>query len=75
MSKLPSLIKATMTEDMNLFKVSTKKKNTFTKILLPIFLSLTLMSLMFSYSEMIIKPLKPMHMEFVLLTIFRQSII
>ena len=70
MSKLLSLIKATMTEDMNLFKVSTKKKNTFTKILLPIFLSLTLMSLMFSYSEMIIKPLKPMHMEFVLLTIF-----
>ncbi len=70
MNKVFSLIKATMTEDMNLFKVSTKKKNTFTKVMIPLFLVLALMSVMYSYSELIIKELTKVNMEFVLLTIF-----
>ena len=37
MRKYFSLIKACMTEDMNLFKISTKKQNKITKIFLPIF--------------------------------------
>jgi len=59
-----------MTEDMNLFRISTKKKNTFTKIVLPIILILGLMSVMYSYSELIMKELSTVNMEFVLLTLF-----
>ena len=70
MNKIISLIKATMTEGMNIFKISTKKNNTFSKIILPIILTLLLMSMMYSYSKLIIKPLRPIHMEFALLTLF-----
>ena len=70
MHKLFSLIKATMTEDMNIFKINTKKKSPFTKILLPIFLTIIIMSVMYSYSEILIKNLIPVKMEFVLLTLF-----
>ena len=70
MTKLFSLIKASMTEDMNIFKINTKKNNTFSKIILPIILTLLLMSMMYSYSKLIIKPLRPIHMEFALLTLF-----
>ena len=70
MKKIFSLIKAVMTEDMNLFRVNTKKKNAFTKVLLPIFLVFTLMSVGYSYSELIIKELVKVNMEFVLLTLF-----
>lgn len=70
MKKIISLIKASMTEDMNLFKVSTKKKTFFSKVLLPIFLSLIVMVAISGYSEMFIEELSPIHMEFVLLTIF-----
>ena len=70
MNKLFSLIKASMTEDMNIFKISTKKSNTFTKVFLPIILSIMIMSIMFSYSEMFMEVLVPIHMEFVLLTLF-----
>ena len=70
MKKLISLIKASMTEGMNLFKISTKKKSTFTRILLPIFLTFILMGLMYSYSEMFMKELVAVNMEFVLLTLF-----
>lgn len=70
MKKIISLIKANMTEGMNLFRVSTKKKNTFTKVGLPIILTFILMGVMYSYSEIIIKELEPINMEFVLLTLF-----
>ena len=70
MKKFFSLIKASMTEGMNLFKVSTKNKNTFTKILLPIILTIVLMGAMYSYSELIMNELQSVNMEFVLLTLF-----
>ena len=70
MKKYITLLKAVMTEGLNLFKISTKNKNTFTKIVLPIILSFVLMGVMYSYSEMIIKELQTVNMEFVLLTIF-----
>lgn len=70
MKKFFSLVKASMTEGMNIFKVSTKKQNIFTKFLLPIILSLVLMGAMYSYSEMIMQELLKVNMEFVLLTIF-----
>ena len=70
MKKIFFLIKASMTEGMNIFKISTKNKNIFTKILLPIILMLLIMGVMYSYSELIIKELAPVNMEFVLLTLF-----
>ena len=70
MKKFFSLIKASMTEGMNLFKVSTKNKNAFTKILLPIILTIVLMGAMYSYSELIMNELQSVNMEFVLLTLF-----
>ena len=70
MKKYFSLIKASMSEDMNIFKVSTKNKNSFTKILLPIILTIIIMSAMYSYSELIITQLQPVNMEFVVLTLF-----
>ena len=69
MKKSLLLIRTSMTEDMNLFKISTKKKNTFTKIL-PILIALMLMGVMSFYSELIIKELISVNMGFVLLTIF-----
>ena len=70
MKKIFSLLRATMTEGMNIFKVSTKKKNTFIKFVLPSFLALWLMGAIYVYSEMVIKELKNVNMEFVLLTLF-----
>ena len=70
MKKFISLIRACMSEGMNIFKISTKKKNTFTKVLLPIILALILMGAMCSYSEMIIEQLIPLNMAFVVLTLF-----
>ena len=70
MKKIISLLKASMTEGMNIFRISTKKENAFTKIILPIILTLILMGVMYSYSELIMDQLKPVNMEFVLLTLF-----
>ena len=70
MKKFFSLIKASMTDGMNLFRISTKKKSTFTKIFIPILLSLVLMGAMYSYSELIMEQLKPINMEVVLLSLF-----
>lgn len=69
MNKLFSLIKASMTEGMNIFRINTKKNSKLSKIL-PIIISLFLMIMMYSYSELIIKPLRSVHMEFALLTLF-----
>ena len=70
MKKYLSLFMASMSDGMNIFRVSTKQKNTFTKIVLPIVLALILMGVMYSYSEMVIQKLQPINMEFVVLTIF-----
>ena len=70
MKKFFSLIKASMTEGMNLFRVSTKNKSTFTKIALPIILSFLLMGAMFAYSELLMEQLKPVNMEVVVLSLF-----
>ena len=70
MKKYFSLIKASMSEGMNLFKISSKKKNATSKVVIPIFLALTLMGVMFSYATSIMEKLHEVHMEFVLLTLF-----
>ena len=70
MKKLFSLIKASMTEGMNIFKISTKKKNTFTKIGLPILITIILMGAMGVYSNNLMEQLAPINMHFVVLTLF-----
>ena len=70
MKKIFSLVKASMSEGMNLFRISSKKKSTATKIILPIFITIALMGAMFGYSEMIMEQLIAFNMEFVLLTLF-----
>ena len=70
MKKYFSLIKASMSEGMNLFRISTKKQSTTRKVLIPIMIALLIMSSVYSYSEMIIEPLVSTNMEFVLLSIF-----
>lgn len=70
MKRIFALIRASMTDGMNVFKISTKKKNTFTQIGLPILLTLVLMGLMYSYAEMFMKELVSVNMGFVVLTLF-----
>ena len=70
MKRIFSLIKATLSEGMNLFRVNTKKKTTFSRIGVPILLTFLLMFLMFSYSIMIMDQLHPVNMDFVLLAMF-----
>ena len=70
MRKYYSLIKACMTEDMNLFKISTKKKNTFTKIGVPILLSVLVMSVIFGYAGSMMELLEHISMESFLLIFF-----
>lgn len=43
MEKLISLLKATMSQDMSLFKIKSKKQSKISKIILPIVLTLIVM--------------------------------
>jgi len=70
MKRIFSLLKASMSEGMTLFRVSTKKKSTFTKVMLPIILTLVLMGVMYSYADTMMQQLAPINMHFVLLTLF-----
>ena len=70
MKKLFLLIKASMSEGMNVFAINIKKQNTFSKFVLPFLIAFCLMGVMYSYSEMIMEQLAPVKMEFVLLTLF-----
>ena len=73
MKKLLSLIKVSLSHDMNIFKINTRKPNKFTKIL-PILLTLYLMFILGTYSAMLMDKLKPMHLEFITLTLFGLAI-
>ena len=69
--KIISLLKAVLTEDMNLFKYSSRKNTTkFKKMLLPIFLFLIVVSSILSYSILIGTELNKVNLNYVLLTMF-----
>ena len=53
MKKLYSLIKACMSSDMNIFKIKQKKNNKKSNIMMPIFLSLCFMFMVWSYANML----------------------
>ena len=70
MKKLFSLIKVSLNHDMNLFKINSKKSSKAAKIIVPIVITVYLMFVMGVYSEIVIKSLEPMHLEYIVLTLF-----
>lgn len=70
MKKLISLIKVSLNHDMNIFKINSKKQSKASKILFPLVLTAYLMLIMGTYSEMLIEALAPMHLEFIVLSVF-----
>ena len=70
MNKLFSLIKATMSQDMNLFKIRQKNQSKISKILFPIALGIVLMFCIGIYAQSIAELLKPIGLMHVLLSIF-----
>ena len=67
MKKIISLIKATMTENMNIFKI---KNNSGKKTLFPFILAVVCMFSVGTYANMIIKPLTSINSEYILLSLF-----
>lgn len=78
MKKLICLLKATMSGDMNIFKVKINKttnikKNTSNKLVIAL-LSLMLFGVAFSYANMFAEPLKQVNMTYVMLELFAISV-
>ncbi len=70
MSRLLSLLKATMSQDMNLFKMKTKNKSKINKMVLPVFLVLVLMFSIGSYAQMLAESLAKVNLTYIILTLF-----
>ena len=70
MKKLISLLKATMSQDMSLFKIKSKNESKFSKIILPIVLALIVMFSVGSYAAMLAEELVKYNLTYIILTIF-----
>lgn len=71
MKKIISLIKATLTQDMNIFKYSANKNSKkITKILLPVILFTIVCVSIGSYAYMLAKPLHEINLTYIMLTMF-----
>ena len=70
MKKLLSLIKASMTENMNLFRVKTKNQSQTSKKIIPIVLFGLVFFSIWSYANILMESLIEVHLEYVLLTLF-----
>lgn len=70
MEKLVSLLKATMSQDMSLFKIRAKNESKINKIILPIVLALIVMFSIGSYAAMFAEELAPNNLTYIILTIF-----
>ena len=70
MKKLYSLIKACMTSDMNLFKIKTKKNNPKSNFILVLFISILFMFSMWTYANALFEKMAPLHMQYVVISIF-----
>ena len=69
MKKLYSLIRACMTSDMRIFKIKTKK-NSKSAVLLPLFIALYLMFMMWGSANSLFEKLSPLKMDYLLLSLF-----
>ena len=74
MKKIISLIKVSLNHGMNIFKINTKKQSKFSKVFLPLILTIYIMSILGFYAERLISMLKPVNLEFFVLTFFGLSI-
>ena len=70
MSKFFSLLKASMSEGMNVFRVYGKKQSKLVRISLPIVLAIIIMVSVAGYADMMMEPLAEVGMEFVVLTLY-----
>ena len=70
MKKLISLLKATMSQDMSLFKIKSNNKYKINKKIFPIILALFVMFSMGSYVELMAETLAPHHLTYIILTMF-----
>jgi ABC-2 type transport system permease protein len=70
MKKILSLIKASMTENMDLFRIKSKNQKPGSRRATAIFLFIFIFFIMWSYANMFMEQLSPVHLEFVGLTIF-----
>lgn len=70
MKKLISLLKATMSQDMSLFKIKSKNESKARKIFLPIILALIVMFSIGTYAFMFAEQLAPNNLTYIILTIF-----
>ena len=73
MKKNISLIKACMTSDMSLFKIKTKKNSKW-GLLLPLFIALYLMFMIWGSANSLFEKLAPMNLSYILLSLFIFSI-
>ena len=70
MGKLLSLLKATMSQDMSLFKIRAKNESKVNKIILPIVLTLIVMLSVGSYAAILAEELATYNLTYIILTIF-----
>ena len=70
MKKLLSLLKATMSQDMSLFRIKARNESRARKIVLPIVLALLVMFSVGSYVAILAEELAPSHLTYIALTIF-----
>ena len=74
MNKIISLIKVSLNHDMNIFKINTKKQSKYTKILIPFILTSYIMLIFGIYANKMMNILKPLNLEFVVITLFSLAI-
>ena len=67
MKKICSLIKACMTNDMEIFKIKTNKKN---KLLILIFIAFCFMFAIWSYAETLFEKMAPLNLQHIVLSVF-----
>lgn len=70
MKKLFSLIRATMTSDMNIFKIRQKKDNKKSNLGVAIFISLCFMFVMWSYANILFEQMAPLNLEVLVISLF-----
>ena len=70
MKKLYSLIKASMTSDMKIFKIKSKKNNKKSKIIIPLILAIYIMFMMWNGSYQFMSKMAPYGISYLVLTLF-----
>lgn len=70
MKQLISLLRAAMSQDMDIFKIKNKNETRMSKMFLPIVLAIIVMVSIGAYSYMIAEELAPLGLTYIILTLF-----